>query len=171
MVTWTLPRRPKIGALTRFRSGHREREYTEARETEKQRIEQRLAQSRQAVFRVPLGVAPSEGEVAQIFSSYRGAWSSVLAATQSPGSPQEAQQKLEEIMGQARRTGDHLLERAAYHRAVDLGIQEVVDTFLEGRPKDAAAWQRYTEAAQEAEQAISFEALFATGMTDRQFAS
>lgn len=74
-------------------------------------------------------------------------------------------------MGQARRTGDHLLERAAYHRAVDLGIQEVVDTFLEGRPKDAAAWQRYTEAAQEAEQAISFEALFATGMTDRQFAS
>jgi hypothetical protein len=52
-----------------------------------------------------------------------------------------------------------------------LSLQCIVDRFLANKPKDAQAWERYTEAAQEVSDAGSFEQIFATGMTDRQFAS
>jgi len=148
-----------------------QREYTEARETEKRQIEARLAQSRQAVFRVPTSSAYSDAESAQVYAAFRGAWADVKSSTEGVGSPGEAQETLMGIMDQAERTGDHHLARAVYHRRIDLGVQQVVDRYLEGRPKEAIAWRRYTEAAQEAQQAASFEAIYAQGMMDQQFAN
>ena len=55
--------------------------------------------------------------------------------------------------------------------AIDVGEQGIVDRYLSTRKTEAAAWQRYTEAAQEAQQATSFESLYATGMMDQQFVS
>jgi hypothetical protein len=42
-------------------------------------------------------------------------------------------------LDQAERSGDKLLARAAYHRAIDLGIQSVVDAYLASRPAENRA--------------------------------
>jgi hypothetical protein len=97
----------------------------------------------------------------------------VLSATKIEDRESHAQvrQTLASILDEAERTGDPLLARAVYHRAIDVGEQGIVDRYLSTRKTEAAAWQRYTEAAQEANQATSFESLLAVGMTDQQFAS
>lgn len=71
----------------------------------------------------------------------------------------------------AERTGDTLLARAAYHRAIDLGVQPVVDSYLEGRPKEAQAWQRYTEAAEEVRESRDVMHVLARGLTERALSS
>jgi hypothetical protein len=143
-----------------------QREYAHSRELEKRQREERLASTKRAVFSVPTGNMASEAEAATIHAAFRAAFSDVKAATQGPRSPQEAEQTLTEILDQAERTGNALLARAVYHRAIDLGVQKVVDRYLEGRPKEAKAWQRYTEAA--AKVNPSFEELFTLGWTEQQ---
>ena len=150
-----------------------QREYAEAREAKRERIQQRLESTRQAVFQVPGGYLASDAEQAQIMAAFRSARKDVLSATkiEDPESGVQVGQVLSEILYEAERTGDPLLARAAYHRSIDLGSQQVIDRYLSTRPADAQHWQRYTEAAAEANQATSFESLFATGMMDQQFAS
>ena len=114
---------------------------------------------------------PSEAEAAQIHAAFREAFSEVLSATASPESPHQAQEKLEEIMDQAERTGDALLARAAYHRAIDLGIQGIVDTYLAARPKEAKVWEAYTQAHQEASQSRDIPHLLDRALTERAFSS
>ena len=143
-------------------------EYAEAREAENRRIEENVVSSKKAVFGIPASPAYSDAEVAQVHAAFRSAWADVLIATSNP---MGAQEELGEILEQAERTGDPLLARAVYHRAIDLGAQGIVESYLSTRKTEAAAWQRYTEAAQEANQATSFESLLAVGMTDQQFAS
>jgi hypothetical protein len=112
-------------------------------------------------------------------AAFRSAWADVLSSSRvgeggallPQQQQQQAEEKLAPILEQAERTGDHLLSRAVYHRAIDVGEQGIVDRYLSTRKTEAAAWQRYTEAAQEAQQATSFESLLATGMMDQQFAS
>jgi hypothetical protein len=146
-------------------------EYEAAEEQETQRREQNLVQRRQAVYRVPASPTYSDAEVAQVYAAFRGAWSDVLSATANPESPQQVGEKLEQILDQAERTGDTLLARAAYHRAIDLGVQPIVDSYLEGRPKEARAWQRYTEAHQEVSQSKDIGHLLERTLTERAFSS
>jgi hypothetical protein len=148
-----------------------QREYAEAREAERERIQQRLESTKRAVFQVPGGYMSSDAEQAQIMAAFRSARKDVLSATKIEDRESGAQvgQTLASILDEAERTGDPLLARAVYHRAIDVGEQGIVDRYLSTRKTEAAAWQRYTEAA-EAEQASSFESLYATGMMDQQFA-
>jgi hypothetical protein len=115
----------------------------------------------------------SDAEQAQIMAALRSARKDVLSATKIEDRESHAQvgQTLASILDEAERTGDPLLARAVYHRAIDVGEQGIVESYLSTRKTEAAAWQRYTEAAQEAQQASSFESLYATGMMDQQFAS
>jgi hypothetical protein len=149
-----------------------QREYAEAREAERERIQRCLESAKQAVFQVPGGYLSSDAEKAQIMAAFRSARRDVLSATKIEDRESGAQvgQTLASILDEAERTGDPLLARAVYHRAIDVGEQGIVDRYLSTRKTEAAAWQRYTEAAAEAEQASSFESLYATGMMDQQFA-
>jgi hypothetical protein len=150
-----------------------QREYAEAREAEQQRIQQRLESAKRAVFQVPGGYLSSDAEQAQIMAAFRSAWKDVLSATKIEDRESGAQvgQTLSSILDQAERTGDPLLARAVYHRAIDVGDQGIVDRYLSTpRKTEREQWQSYTEAA-EAQQATSFESLYATGMMDAQFAS
>jgi hypothetical protein len=146
-------------------------EYAEAVETGKRERAERLERTRKAVFSVPTGNVPSDAEAAQIYAAFRGAWGEVLSATANPESPQQVGERLEQILNQAERTGDTLLARAAYHRAIDLGVQPVVDSYLEGRPKEAKAWQRYTAAHQEVSQSKDVMHILADGLTERALSS
>jgi hypothetical protein len=146
-------------------------EYAEAREKDKRQREERLKSTKNAVFRVPTGNVPSDAEAAQIHAAFRGAYSDVLSATEDPRNPQQAQEKLERILEQAERTGDTLLARTACHRAIDFGAQPIVDRYLEGRPKEAKAWQSYTEAAEEVNEASEIGHLLAGALTERQLSS
>jgi hypothetical protein len=142
-----------------------QREYAEAREAERERIQQRLESTKRAVFQVPGGYMSSDAEQAQIMAAFRSARKDVLSATKIEDRESGAQvgQALASILDEAERTGDPLLARAVYHRAIDVGEQGIVDRYLSTRPTEAQQWQRYTEAAQEAQQAASFESLFAEG--------
>jgi hypothetical protein len=143
-------------------------EYEQARAAERAEIQERLESAKRAVFRVPTGYGSSEGEVAQIHASFRSAWADVTSATEGEA-VLHAEEKLGSIMDYAERTGDYLLARAAYHRALDLGTQPIVDRFLSTRETDAAAYQRYVEAKGQAEQVTSFEGLLSGAMTNNLF--
>jgi hypothetical protein len=149
-----------------------QREYTAARESERERTQQRLESTKRAVFQVPGGNL-SDGERAQVMLSFRSAWADVLSATKIEDRESGARvgQALSSILDQAERVGDSQLARAVYHRAIDVGEQQVVDRYLSTRKTEASQWQRYTEAAAASKQATSFESLLATGMMDQQFAS
>jgi hypothetical protein len=134
------------------------------------------------VFDIPTGYGSFHAEEAQIHHLFRAALAEVNAATENT---ERAQQTLDALLGQAELTGDFLLARACFHRAVQLGSQKIelgdksidfggqkiVDRFLANNPVDAEKWQAYTEAAAEAQQAASFEGLFAGAMMDQQFAN
>jgi hypothetical protein len=72
---------------------------------------------------------------------------------------------------QAERTGDTLLARAAYHRAIDLGIQGIVDAYLATRPKEAKAWEDYTQAHREVSQSKDILNVLGRGLTERALSS
>jgi len=98
-------------------------QYAEALEAGERESAERLQKSERAVFRVPVSATATDAEEAQIHAAYRAAWGDVYSCTHSPESPGQAQGELERILGQAERTGDKLLARAAYHRAIDLGAK------------------------------------------------
>jgi hypothetical protein len=146
-------------------------QYTEAREAAERERTERLQRTKKAVFRVPVGNVPSDAEAAQIHAAFRGAFSEVLSATASPESPHQAQEKLEEIMDQAERTGDTLLARAAYHRAIDLGIQGIVDAYLATRPQEERAWEAYTTAYREVDESRGVGHILERGLAERALSS
>jgi regulator of protease activity HflC (stomatin/prohibitin superfamily) len=143
-------------------------EYAEAREAESRRIEENVISSKKAVFGIPASPAYSDVEVAQVHAAFRSAWADVTIATANPAS---AQKELGEILEQAERTGDSLLARAAYHRGLDLGLQPIVDRYLQSRPKEAKALERYTKATEEANQAKDISSLFSQALTERALQS
>jgi hypothetical protein len=143
-------------------------EYTEAQEAEKRGREERLDSAKKAVYRVPASPTYSDAEVAQVHAAFRSAWADVLMATPNP---MGAQEELGEILEQAERTGDSLLARAAYHRGLDLGLQPIIDRYLQSRPKEAKALQRYNKAVEEADQASSLENLLAGALAGRTLQS
>jgi|SRR5215212_6338637 len=146
-------------------------QYAEAREADERERAERLERTKKAVFRVPVSATANDAEEAQIHAAYRAAWSDVYSSTHSPDSPERAQAELERILGQAERTGDKLLARAAYHRAIDLGVQSVVDAYLSTRPQEDRAWQSYTTAHQEISQSRDIMHLLGRGLTERALSS
>jgi hypothetical protein len=142
-------------------------EYAEAIEANKRERTERLERSKKAVFRVPIPATATDAEEAQIHAAYRAAYNDVYSSTLLVESPAEAQEELERLLGLAERSGDKLLARAAYHRAIDLSIQSVVDTYLASRPQENRAWESYTTAQEEAGYASSIGGLLERGLAER----
>ena len=140
-------------------------EYAEALEAEERERTERL------VFRVPVPAGTTDAEEAQIQAAFRSAWGDVYSSTLSSENPEQAREELERILGQAERTGDKLLARAAYHRAIDLGVQSVVDAYLSSRPQENRAWESYTAAYQEARESRGIGHLLERGLTERAISS
>jgi hypothetical protein len=115
-------------------------DYQEAVETQERERAERLEKSKKTVFRVPIPATATDAEEAQIHAAYRAAYNDVYSSTLFSESPGEAQEELERLLDQAERSGDKLLAKAAYHRAIDLGVQSVVDTYLSTRPQENRAW-------------------------------
>jgi hypothetical protein len=146
-------------------------EYQEAIEANEREMADRLERTKRAVFRVPVSATATDAEEAQIYAAFRSAYHDVHSATVSLETPEQAQEELERILQQAERTGDKLLATAAYHRAIDLGAQEIVDAYLASRPQENRKWASYTEAHQEASQSRSIEGLLGRGLMARAFSS
>jgi hypothetical protein len=142
-------------------------EYQEAIETQERERAESLQKSKKAVFRVPIPSSATDAEEAQIHAAYRAAYNDVYSSTVFSESPGEAQEELERLLGQAERSGDKLLARAVYHRAIDLGAQSVVDTYLSSRPQENRAWESYTQAYQEVAQSKDIGHLFERALTER----
>lgn len=145
--------------------------YAEAREAAARERAERLERTKKAVFRVPVSATDTDAEAAQIHASYRAAFNDVYSSTRGAESPGQAQEELERVLEQAERTGDKLLARAAYHRGIDLGVQEVVNAYLSTRPQEERAWDSFTEAYQEANESRSIEGLLGHGLSTRAFSS
>jgi hypothetical protein len=146
-------------------------EYAEALEAGELERAERLEKSERAVFRVPVSPSSTDAEEAQIHAAFRSAYSDVYSSTVSPESPEQVQGELERILGQAERTGDKLLARAAFHRAADLGVQSVVDAYLDTRPSENKAWESYTAAYQEVSESRGIGQILERGLTERALSS
>ena len=144
-----------------------QQEYQQAVEDGKRQRAERLERSKRAVFRVPIPASATDAEEAQIHAAYRSAYNDVYSSTASPDSSVKAREELERHLAQAERSGDKLLARAAYHRAIDLGIQSVVDSYLASRPAENRAWESYTAAQQEVSQSGSIGFMLERSLTER----
>jgi hypothetical protein len=143
-------------------------EHRQALEDQERERAERLEKSKAGVFRVPIPYGATEAEAAQIHAAYRAAYNDVYYSTSVfADGPEEAQEELERLLVQAERSGDKLLAQAAYHRAIDLGIQSVVDSYLSSRPAESKAWETYTEAHQEANQSKDLGFLLERSLTER----
>ncbi len=146
-------------------------EYAEAREAGERERAERLERTRKAVFRVPVSATATDAEEAQIHAAFRSAYNDVSSSTASPESQGQAEEELQRLLQQAERSGDKLLARATYHRGIDLGVQSVVDAYLEQRPAEGKAWESYTQAHQEARESQGLGGLLERSLTDRAFSS
>jgi hypothetical protein len=142
-------------------------EYQEAVEAAERERTERLEKSKKAVFRVPIPYSASDVEEAQIHAAYRAAYNDVYASTAFAEGPAEAQEELERLLSQAERSGDKLLAAAPYHRAIDLGAQGIVDSYLASRPAEARAWESYTTAHQEVSQSKDIGHLLERTLTEQ----
>src|SRR5829696_3568812 len=146
-------------------------EYAEAREAAERERTERLERSKKAVFRVPVSAAATDAEEAQIHAAFRAAWGDVYSSTATTDGPEQAGEELERILQQAERTGDKLLARAAYHRAIDLGVQGVVDAYLSSRPSENRDWESYTAAYREVSEARGIGHILERGFAERALSS
>jgi|ERR671910_1254424 hypothetical protein len=148
-------------------------------EEDRQKREARLASTKKAVLSIPTGHMPTVAEEAQVYAAFRQAWDLVLGSTEmvsiTEGGPESAYvvraraaEKLGKILDQAERVGDSLMARAAFHRAIDLGVQEVVDRYLSTRPDENRKWEAYVKAQEEMNRSQSFGYLLADVYTEQQ---
>jgi len=144
-------------------------EHRQAVEDQKRERAERLERSKKAVFRVPIPAIATEAEAAQIRTAYRAARSEIeYAIAPALGSdPSYVTSELERFLEQAELTGDPELARAAYHLAINHGVQSVVNGYLASRPAEERAWNRYTEAVQEEQAASSIEGLLGGALAER----
>ena len=142
-------------------------EHRQAVEDKKRERAERLERTKRAVFRVPVPATATDAEEAQIHAAYRAAYRDVYSSTRDFESPAEAQEELERHLHQAERSGDKLLAAAAYHRAIDLGVQSVVDSYLSSRPAASRAWESYTQAHQEESGAKGIGFMLENALTER----
>jgi hypothetical protein len=148
-----------------------QQEYRQATQDREREIAERLERSKRAVFRVPIPATATDAEEAQIHAAYRQAHNDVYSSTAYLDGPGEAREELERLLGQAERSGDKLLARAVYHRAIDLGAQSVVDSYLASRPTENRVWEAYTAAHQEVSQSRGLGHLLERTLTGRALSS
>ena len=148
-------------------------EYQQALEDQEQERAERLQRSKRAVYRVPVPAIATEAEAAQIRAAYRAARSDIEAmiAPALGTDPAYVQTELERFLEQAELTQDPELARAAYHVAINHGVQSVVDSYLSSRPTDNMAWESYTEAQQEVEESRGVGFMLERALGDRAFSS
>ena len=146
-------------------------EYQEALEANERERAERLESSKRAVFRIPIPYSATDGEAAQIRSSYRAARADIerVIAPSLGVDPDRTREELERLLEQADLTGDPELARAAYHTAIRHGIQSVVDAYLASRPAESRAWEAYTTAHQEANDASGVAGLLDRALAERAF--
>jgi hypothetical protein len=123
------------------------------------------------VIRVPIPASAADAEIAQIHAAYRAVFNEAYYSTSLfADSPMEDQEELKRQLQQAERAGDKPLAAAAlYHKAIDLGVQSVVDTYLASRPQENGAWERYTEAQQEANESKDIGFRLDRSLAERAF--
>jgi hypothetical protein len=141
-------------------------EYAEAQERQKQEREERLQRTQRAVFGVVDDATATTAERAQIHAAYRQAAGDVRWITMDE-SPGEAQEELQNLLEQAERRGDGIMAKAIFHHAIDLNLQPLIDSYLERRPKENRAWEKYTEALEENQRATSLEGLLSGALIGR----
>ena len=144
-----------------------QQEYRKAVEDQERERAERLERSKRAVFRVPVSATATDAEEAQIHAAYRSAYNDVYSSTRDLESTAEVREELERHLHQAERSGDKLLARAAYHRAIDLGIQSVVDSYLSSRPAENRAWESYTAAQGEVNRAKGIGFMLERSLSER----
>jgi hypothetical protein len=71
----------------------------------------------------------------------------------------------------AERAGDPILAAACYHRGLDLGVQSVVDAYLDFRDDEAKRLERYNEALEERRKVNSVEGLLSNAMASQVLGS
>jgi hypothetical protein len=143
-------------------------EYAEAQERQKQAREERLRSTKKSLFAVNDDVNATAAERAQIHAAFRQATGDVFLATMDSGaSPGGVQDELAHLLERAERTGDTLLAKAIFHEAVDRNLQPIIDSYLENRPNENRAWEKYTEALGESQQATSLEGLLSNALSQR----
>ena len=122
-------------------------EYQAAKEAEKQAREERLRSTQRAVFNVVDDPHASAAERAQIHAAFRHA-SGEVQWTAMEEEPSGSQEGLMGLLKRAERTDDTLMAKATYHRAIDLGLQPIIDRYLADRPKEERAMECYAAAVE-----------------------
>jgi DNA repair photolyase len=145
-------------------------EFAKAKAAERERVEKKVRQTRKAVYGVPGKATFSDAEKAQINAAYWDARDRVLKVTENlkaTGSKEE----LEKLLDLAERAGDPILAAACYHRGLDLGVQPVVDAYLDFREDEAKRLERYNAALEEQRKVNSVENLLSTALTGKVLGS
>jgi hypothetical protein len=138
-------------------------EFEQIRAEERAQLEQNLERTRSAVYKLPLDAGSSRAESAQVYSAFCNAWSDVEFATTGEN-VMNADETLNSMLCQAYRVGDELAAGAAYHRALDLGIESVIEKYHAKHPGAAKKHAAYLEAKDAMDASRGFTGLIADSM-------
>jgi hypothetical protein len=140
-------------------------EFAKAKAAERERVEKKVRQTRKAVYGVPGKATFSDAEGATLHDAYWKSWDRVTSVT-SEANPKahNSKEELEKLLDLAERAGDPILAAACYHRGLDLGLQSVVDAYLDFRDDEARRLERYNEALEEQRKVNSVEGLLSNAM-------
>lgn len=141
-------------------------EFRELKASERERVEKKVRDTRKAVYGVPGQATYTDAEWATINAAYWDARDRVMEVTENPRAS-EAKDELEKLLDLAERSGDPILAAACYHRGLDLGLQSVVDAYLDFRDVEAKRLERYNEALEEQRKVNSVEDLLSTALTGK----
>jgi len=168
----------KAGRIRAVEEWARE-EYQKAKEAKALRLQENLGKAKNSLYRVPTEGSYNEAESAQVHTAFMTAWDHVLLSTADPSA---AEEELEALLEQAERTGNPLLSRAVFHRALDLhgsvkgsgplaiNLQPILDRYLADNPREAKALEKYNAAKEEVNRESSLEGMLSNVMTSRLFA-
>jgi hypothetical protein len=157
----------KARRLQEARNRH-QGEFAELKAKERERVENKVRQTRKAVYGIPGEATFSDAEKAQINAAYWDARNRVMEVTSEANlRSSSAREELEKLLDLAERAGDPILAAACYHRGLDLGLQSVIDAYLDFRDVEAKRLERYNEALEEQRKVNSVENLLSTALTGK----
>jgi hypothetical protein len=123
--------------------GRAQAKYIEIIDGHDKAIAERLELNEKRLFKLSYpkdAVTDSQKETFR--ASYRQAALQLLGASE---------ETVSRAMSRAFRTGDSVLEQAAYHESIERGLSEVGDEYREPYPKAAEAWSTYVKDRRAAE--------------------
>jgi hypothetical protein len=145
-------------------------EFAKAKAAERERVEKKVRQTRKAVYGVPGKTTFSDAEGATLHDAYWKSWDRVTSVTEN-SKTHNSKEELEKLLDLAERAGDPILAAACYHRGLDLGVQPVVDAYLDFRDDEAKRLERYNEALEEQRKVNSVEGLLSNAMAGQVLGS